>query len=233
MTIDRLFEQPEAPREFVFDERVAHVFDDMIGRSVPGYRTIISSLAPLIIKVVPPNGRVYDLGCSLGAGLLSMHNARPDCELIGMDNSVAMLEQARERLPVNITLQHADVIQAELQPCDVVVLNFTLQFLPIAQRLPLLQNIAAALQPHGWLVLSEKIQIPDQQSDDLLIDLHHQFKKAQGYSDMEIARKRQALENTLLPETGEVHEARLREAGFAHITRWHQQFNFVSWLARV
>lgn len=237
MTKDRLFEEAgylaNAAPDFVFDERVANVFDDMISRSVPGYRTIISSLAPLAEKVVPEGGRIYDLGCSLGAGLLSMHSRCPETEIIGVDNSVAMLEQCRQRVPNSVQLIEADVLKFGLKSCDLIVLNFTLQFLPIEQRLPLLNKIAKALQPNGWLVLSEKIQITDEQSDELLITLHHSFKKAQGYSDLEIARKRQSLENTLLPETGDVHEKRLREAGFQHITRWQQHFNFVSWLARV
>lgn len=230
---DQIYRHMDAVEDFVFDERVAQVFDDMINRSVPGYRTIISSLTPLARRVVPEGGRIYDLGCSLGAGLLTLYAGQPKAEIIGVDNSSAMVAKCREHVPTDIILQQADIYDIALQPCQLVVLNFTLQFIPMQQRLPILQRIAAALQPGGWLVLSEKIKIADPASDEVLIDLHHEFKRSQGYTDLEIARKRQALEKSLLPESGEVHEQRLMSAGFTHVTRWQQQFNFVSWLARV
>jgi tRNA (cmo5U34)-methyltransferase len=67
--------------------------------------------------------------------------------------------------------------------------------------------------------------------DALMVKLHHDFKRAQGYSDLEIANKRQALENVLVPETRDTHKARLLEAGFSHADVWFQCFNFASLVA--
>jgi tRNA (cmo5U34)-methyltransferase len=64
-----------------------------------------------------------------------------------------------------------------------------------------------------------------------MTDLHHAFKRANGYSELEVSQKRTALENVLVPETLDTHRARLREAGFGAVDAWFQCFNFASLLA--
>ena len=114
-----------------------------------------------------------------------------------------------------------------------IILNFTLQFIPIEDRLPLLQRACSALRPGGALLLSEKVKLNDQRINDLCIDLHHEFKKSQGYTELEIARKRDALVGVLVPESIQTHRDRLSAAGFSASEVWYQAFNFCSLVALV
>ena len=129
-----------------------------------------------------------------------------------------------------------DLVCANLQDihidnASVVVLNFTLQFIPLELRNRVIRNIYAGLRPGGIMVLSEKVTFEDPHLDELNIDLHHQFKRANGYSDMEISSKRAALENVLQPETLAQHKQRIGEAGFSSCDVWFQCFNFASLVA--
>jgi len=226
------------PGLFSFNESVVGVFPDMIKRSVPGYSTVIAMTGLLAARHAREGKRIYDLGCSLGASLLSVarHKEVASCELIGIDNSAAMLEQCRvsldAELPDNtIALVTGDITEQEYQNACVVILNYTLQFVPVDKRLPLLQRLRQALEPGDILILSEKITQATPAMDALMIDMHHDFKRAQGYSDLEVAKKRQALENVLIPESLNTHSTRLSRAGFASADCWFQCFNFASLIA--
>lgn len=239
MSKDQIYAQPQTIGEFVFDERVANVFGDMIQRSVPGYQTTISTISELASRFVKPHTKVYDLGCSLGAATLAMrHRIQAEgVEIIAVDNSLAMIEGCQQNVTADTAEAAVQVVQANLQDISIenaslVVLNFTLQFIPVDQRLALLKKVCDGLIPGGKLVLSEKVLLPDAYLNDLTIDLHHRFKKAHGYSDLEVAQKRSALENTLIPETVDRHKQRLDEAGFARADVWYQCFNFVSIIAQ-
>ena len=118
-----------------------------------------------------------------------------------------------------------------LERSSVVIMNFTLQFIPLEKRLPLLSKIRKAMVPGGLLILSEKLTLPDPDMDALMIDLHHDIKRSQGYTDLEIARKRDAIENVLISETAETHTQRLNEAGFSRSSSWFQCLNFASFIA--
>lgn len=226
------------PGLFTFNSAVVSVFPDMIKRSVPGYGSVIAMTGLLAARHARPGTRIYDLGCSLGASLLSCaeHAETEHCELVGLDNSNAMLRQCRanlvEAIPQRaVTLIEADITTVDYQNASVCILNYTLQFVPIAQRLSLLRKLRAALSPGDILILSEKLLLEPEAMDALMVKLHHDFKRAQGYSDLEIANKRQALENVLLPETRDTHKTRLLEAGFSHADVWFQCFNFASLVA--
>jgi len=223
---------------FAFDERVAAVFPDMIRRSVPGYDLILQALPWLAARVVQPGSRVYDLGCSLGASAQAVRRgvAHEDYRIVAVDTSPAMIARAGEylegfRASVPVELCCADVLEIPIANASLVMLNFTLQFIPVERRLELLARIRAALCPGGVLLLSEKIALADPLLDGLITELHHDFKRAQGYSELEIAQKRQALDNVLIPETLEQHRTRLREAGFVSCETWLQHTRFVSMLA--
>lgn len=236
---DAIYATPlDAIAGFTFDEKVARVFPDMIQRSIPGYSTIIAMTGVLAGRYAMPNSRCYDLGCSLGASALAMSAEikAPGCRIVAIDNSSAMLERARQSITaagsrVPVELVQGDIRSAEIQDASVAVLNFTLQFVPPAERQALLARIAAGLRPGGILVLSEKIRFEDTELDALNIDLHHAFKRGNGYSDLEISQKRTALENVLQPETLAAHRARLAEVGFSRADVWFQCFNFASLLA--
>lgn len=235
---DRLFADHAAPKgDFVFDEAVAAVFPDMIKRSVPGYPAIVNMIQLLTERYAQPGSAVLDLGCSLGASTvaLALGCAGRDCRVTGVDNAPAMLERAQSTLATRypqIRWLCADIREVPIEDASLVVLNFTLQFLPPDDRLTLLRRIRTGLRPGGILILSEKIAARDEVEEDLLVEMHHAFKRANGYSELEISRKRTALEKVLLPESLALHQARLESAGFSRSDLWFRCFNFVSLVAR-
>ena len=236
---DTLFSAPiEKLGDFMFDESVAEVFPDMIQRSVPGYSNIITAIGMLAERFVTANSHVYDLGCSRGAATFSArrHINQPNVKIIGVDNSQPMVERCRQHvaayhsdIPVEILCD--DIRHIEIKNASMVILNFTLQFLPPQDRVALLEKIHQGLNPNGVLVLSEKFRFEDEQTNDLLIDLHHQFKRANGYSELEVSQKRTALENVMRTDSIETHKARLKNVGFSHVELWFQCFNFGSMIA--
>lgn len=239
MSRDTLYAEPKSEIEpFAFDEKVAAVFPDMIRRSVPGYDLILQALPWLAARVVQPYSRVYDLGCSLGAGAQAVRRGIQveGCQIIAVDASAAMIQRAGEwltsfRSSVPVELMQADVLEVPIENASLVLLNFTLQFIPIEQRLAFLQRIRAGLRSDGVLLLSEKIAFEDSRMAHLITELHHDFKRAQGYSELEIAQKRQALEHVLVPETLQAHRTRLQQAGFVSCETWLQHTRFISLLA--
>lgn len=223
---------------FKFDETVANVFPDMIQRSVPGYSAIISAIGLLAGRFAREHSLCYDLGCSLGAATLSMrHQIKAEnCRIIAVDNSQVMVTRFQEALQKDQATLAVDVLCEDIrhigiENASVVVLNFTLQFIPLEDRLELLQKIYQGLLPGGILILSEKLKFDDDRQQELQTQMHHAFKKAQGYSDLEISQKRTALENVLIPETFIQHQNRLRQVGFSSAEVWFQYFNFASIIA--
>lgn len=239
MNQDRIYSMPlNRVGDFEFDDSVADVFPDMISRSVPGYASMLSMIAQCAELYAVPGTNVYDLGCSLGAGtLLIRQHANAGCRICAVDNSEAMLTRLKQRLGQNadngnvVDLQQADIREVEVVNASLVVLNLTLQFLPPEERDSFISRIAAGTRDGGALVLSEKICFDDPAQQQLMTKLHHDFKRAHGYSDLEIAQKRTAIENRLLPETLDAHVSRLRAAGFRTVSPWFQCFNFASILA--
>jgi len=240
---DRLFAQPlDQVPDFVFNEDVAKVFPDMIKRSVPGYPTIVENLGVLAAQFAQPHSTLYDLGCSLGAvtQALRRHVKTDGCRVLAVDNSPAMVERCREYLHAQDAMFQellptevieADILALEFRPASLVALNFTLQFIAPQQRLALLTRIRQALLPGGALILSEKLCFTDEADQKLLNELHLAFKRANGYSELEIAQKRSAIENVMKPDSLEQHRERLLAAGFSRVVPWFQCLNFASLIA--
>ncbi|NVJ61990.1 MAG: carboxy-S-adenosyl-L-methionine synthase CmoA [Gammaproteobacteria bacterium] len=235
---DTLFNSPEKPSPFRFDEKVAAVFPDMIGRSVPGYSAIIDGIHGFASRFLKSNTVGYDLGCSLGAAALAMSKgaSSENAKVVAVDNSEAMIQRCKILMesyghitPVDVI--HGDISKLEIKNASMVVLNFTLQFIEQKERALILKKIFDGMTSGGLLILSEKVLGRDETTNQLLIDLHHEFKRANGYSDLEISQKRTALENVLVPETIDDHRDRLQQIGFQHFDVWHQSFNFCSMLA--
>jgi len=236
---DLIYSSPKAQvKDFAFDAQVVEVFPDMITRSVPGYSTIIDTIGRLSERFVQHNTNIFDLGCSLGAATLAMRKAisAQGCNIISVDNSSAMVERCKMHIsafkgntPVEIL--EANIVNVKIENASMVVLNFTLQFIDNKERQPLINDIAAGINKGGILVLSEKISHDDAIVDEHLVDLHHDFKKANGYSELEVAQKRSALENVMRTDSVEQHIQRLKKAGFSHVSPWFQCFNFISFIA--
>lgn len=242
-TVDRVFATPRPEvQRFSFDQEVVSVFPDMIKRSVPGYATIIDMIGILAARYAQPNTHLYDLGCSLGAASFAMARmvSAPGCKVVAVDNSAAMIARARDNLAQGAVAGHGtqvEFVESTLQqlewqaPASMAVLNFTLQFVPLAERKALLQQVADTLVPGGILVLSEKICFADAAEEALQQSLYYAFKRNNGYSELEISQKREALEDVLLPETIEAHRERLLSVGFSDVKLWFHCFNFCSMIA--
>ena len=242
MTDDKIYRVEDGSEPFRFNENVARVFPDMLRRSIPGYKASLEAIGSLAARYVRAGTTCYDLGCSLGAVTLAMRQGidQPCCRVVAMDSAPAMIERCRQIIAkddrlngpeTQVDVVEDDIRNAEISNASMVVLNYTLQFLPIAERGALLQKICAGMNDGGLLLLSEKVVDEDPQMEQLLVELHHEHKRRNHYSELEISRKRAALENVLVPETVAAHRERLREAGFARSAVWLRYFNFVSIIA--
>jgi tRNA (cmo5U34)-methyltransferase len=181
------------------------------------------------------NSVCYDLGCSLGASTLAMRRGidKKNCRIIAVDNSPAMVNKCRDIVladtcDVPVEVIQSDILDVDIENASMAVMNFTLQFLSPAMRDEMIQNIYNGMLDGGVLVLSEKITYEDEDENDFQIDMHHNFKKLYGYSDLEISQKRKSLENVLIPDTLKTHQKRLAQAGFKKCRVWFKCFNFIS-----
>lgn len=235
---DRVYAEPlpNTPA-FEFNGQVADVFENMIDRSVPGYGLMLDMIALMTAHFAQPGSNCYDLGCSLGASTLRIRQQLPaSCNVIGVDSSPDMVIRARRNVErdhseAGIVIALQDARETPIENASVVVMNFTLQFIPDEDRSRLLRRIADGLNDNGILVLCEKIRFEDDGQQALIEDLHREFKRFRGYSDLEIAQKRAALENVLVPNSWELHQARLHQAGFTRVNKIVQCLNFVAILA--
>jgi len=236
---DLIYSSPQAQvNDFAFDAQVVEVFPDMISRSVPGYTTIIDTIGRLSQQFAQKDTTIYDLGCSLGAATLAMRKGikAKQCKIISVDNSPAMVERCKMHInafkgTTPVEVHEANIQDIKIENASMVVLNFTLQFIDKKERQDLINNIAQGINDGGLLVISEKISHGDSVIDEHLINLHHDFKRANGYSELEVAQKRTALENVMRTDSIEQHVDRLKKAGFKHVSPWFQCFNFISFIA--
>ena len=253
---DQLFDTPQPPQDFAFDESVVGVFPDMIQRSVPGYALVIEMSALLAARHIPAGGVCFDLGCSLGATSLALQRVihASNVRVLGIDSAPAMVARAqanlavaaeaqgraRSALPV-IEFRCADLLEVDCTGAHAVLMNFTMQFVPAAKRLALLTRLRGQLAPGGVLLYAEKLAIsgaddPQTRADAGVLawdeDAHLDFKRANGYTELAIAQKRTALENVMQPDSFAQHQTRLNAAGFSWQHCWFRCLNWAAFAAR-
>lgn len=238
MTRDEIFRVENIKEDFVFNDQVAEVFDDMLDRSIPCYRQVIEMIARLLEKRLKQGDMVYDLGCSTGTTLLELARRLESLKLkfMGVDNSAAMIRKAVLKAEMYsrkeaISFQERDIMELEIEGAGAVILNYTLQFIRPLMREEFLRKISFFLRPGGILLVSEKIICRDPQLNRDYIDFYHQYKRSRGYSELEIAKKREALENVLIPFTIRENRELLRSAGFSTVETFFQWFNYASFVA--
>lgn len=233
--IDKVFDKP-IEKKFEFDESVASVFDDMLSRSVPFYDEVRKLIISLILKEQKDGKRVLDLGSSTAKFLLDLDNKMSsDMKLKGIDNSQAMLDRAVkkcEAFGADIELELADMLSYEYENLDIIVANYTLQFIRPMQRVELIRSLYNGLNEDGIFIFSEKVVFDDKRLDKELIDIYYEYKKTQGYSEYEIAQKREALENVLIPFTIEENIKMCKDMGFRSVDTLFQWANFVTFVAK-
>ncbi|MFH2091150.1 MAG: carboxy-S-adenosyl-L-methionine synthase CmoA [Pseudomonadota bacterium] len=223
---------------FEFNEQVAVVFDDMLNRSVPFYAENIKRQAQLAFDFYQSGSRMYDLGCSHGNLGIQMLKQFKDqsFNLVGVDSSKPMIEKYAWRLnqqpgASRIQLVCSLLEDIRIKNASVVLINLTLQFLDPEKRDDLITTIYEGMLPGGILLLTEKTVNPIPKLDDLEKKYYRWFKLENGYSELEISQKREALERVLVPDTIDIHKKRLSLAGFGMVDTWLKWFNFSSILA--
>lgn len=242
MNNDRLYSNGRVTEDFSFNEKVAEVFDDMLDRSVPFYRSVIETMAAMIRHLAAPGGTVFDLGCSTGSTLLELSRLLPDMELrfVGLDNAPAMLDKARRKAEMfgkssDIEFHRQDITSeglcAGIKGADIILCNYTLQFIRPMLRRDFVNRLYTALSSDGMLFLSEKIISGHSCLNRNFISIYHDFKREQGYSELEIAAKREALENVLIPFTVKENINLLIESGFSGVEMFFRWINFASFIA--
>jgi len=235
MKKDKVFTQ-KISKKFEFDEAVASVFDDMLSRSVPFYDEVRKLVIALILAEQKEGMKILDLGSSTAKFLLDLHSKMSvSMKLKGLDNSQAMLDRAEQKCQAfgaDIELELADMLAYDYHYEDVIVANYTLQFIRPMQRLELVKKLYDGLNDDGIFVFSEKVVFKDKKLDKELIDIYYEYKKEQGYSEYEIAQKREALENVLIPFTIEENIQMCKDAGFKQIETVFQWANFVTFVAK-
>ncbi|MDM5272683.1 carboxy-S-adenosyl-L-methionine synthase CmoA [Sulfurovum sp. zt1-1] len=232
---DKVFDKP-IEKKFEFDEAVASVFDDMLSRSVPFYDEVRQLIISVILAEEGEGKSLLDLGSSTAKFLLDLDSKlSTKMHLKGIDNSQAMLDRARQKCQAfgaEIDLELADMLEYEFGGDDVIVSNYTLQFIRPMQRPELVKKIYDGLNQDGIFIFSEKVVFEDKRLDKQLIDIYYNYKKAQGYSEYEIAQKREALENVLIPFTIEENIQMCKKAGFKQVSTLFQWANFVTFIAK-
>ncbi len=234
---DKLFKTRKIESDFKFDENVAEVFDNMLDRSIPHYREIIHLTSEIIKTFSKANAKIVDLGCSTGNTLIVLSEELKDNNytFIGVDNSKAMIDKANKKCHAykdkNIEFIKKDITEYSVKGADVVILNYTLQFLRPILREKFLNKIYNELNKGGLLILNEKLVFENPEINRKFIDIYYNFKQSKGYSRLEIAKKREALENVLIPFTPKENKTLLTNAGFKNITTFFQWFNFAGFLA--
>lgn len=232
---DDIFSKP-IDRQFEFNKEVATVFDDMISRSIPGYESIMSLTQKTLEEYLKEGSVVCDIGCSTANLLIRLDKTLKGkrVKLIGIDNSADMLEVAKNKAlayEAQIELLNIDVTKSQLPLSDAFVANFTLQFIRPIAREEVIQKVYNSLKEDGIFLFAEKLISEDKKLNMVLIDAYHDYKKSRGYSELEIMRKREALENVLVPYTQSENEAICKRAGFSHVETLFRWCNFALFVA--
>ncbi len=232
--VDKVFEK-SITKQFEFDEEVASVFDDMLNRSVPYYKQMQALTIDFALNYLEEHDKVYDLGCSTASTLIELSkHCNKKLELIGIDNSQAMLNRAKNKcnaFGVDIDLINADMHNIDLYDAKLIISNYTLQFIRPLLREKLVKKICDALNENGIFIFSEKVISSNKVLNKQYIDEYYKFKKTQGYSEFEIAQKREALENVLIPYTQEENLQMIKDAGFSHCEVIFKWVNFATFIA--
>ena len=231
---DKLFEKP-IKKQFEFDEDVASVFDDMLSRSVPHYEEMLNLTTSFALKYTEVNSTIYDLGCSTATTLINIaKNSTTPLNLIGIDTSNAMLNRAQHKASaygINIDFIEDDFFNVDFQTSNVIIANYTLQFIRPLQREKLIQKIYNSLEKGSIFIFSEKVITDNKILNKQFIDEYYNFKKTQGYSEFEISQKREALENVLIPYSYEENKKMILDAGFTNFDCLFKWINFATFVA--
>lgn len=231
---DNIFEKP-IEKQFEFDEQVATVFDDMIKRSVPNYHQNMELIIDLLLRRIKRGMYVVDLGSSTGSMLIELaRRCKEEVKLTGIDQALAMVELAQKKAKaygVDVDFICEDIIKYDFSGADIILSNYTLQFIRPIIRTDVVQKIYNSLKSDGLFICSEKVLMQNSWLNKQIIDIYYDYKQQQGYSKSEIMQKREALENVLVPYTIEENFLMFKSCGFKSVDTIFQWGNFVTMVA--
>jgi len=238
MPKDHLFAVPKPMvGDFNFGAETTAVFDDMLQRSVPFYGEIQRMIAEIVGEFAVSGTNVYDLGCSTGATIRNLGAVDKDVTFVGVDSSPEMLARAESEFhEANFNrpyvLRRQDLHEGlVIENASVVILCLTMQFVRPLYRERIMQTIFNGLIHQGCLILVEKVLSEETLINRMFIKFYYDMKRRNGYSDLEIAQKREALENVLIPYRLEENVQLLRGAGFHSPDVFFKWYNFCGLLA--
>ncbi|MBF7043736.1 carboxy-S-adenosyl-L-methionine synthase CmoA [Campylobacter volucris] len=230
---DEIFKQP-LEKQFEFDKNVASVFDDMVARSVPFYTQNLKLIVDVIDTFAQTKAKICDLGCSTASLLLALFEKRKDFLLSGVDSAKAMLDIAKNKtnaFGAKIDFYEKNLDEFSFFKNDIFIATYTMQFIRPPKRQEIINQIYEHLNTQGMFVMSEKILYEDVKIAKKMIEIYENYKQEQGYSKLEIATKREALENILIPYTHEENISMLKNAGFARVESIFKWVNFETFVA--
>ncbi|MBU0483328.1 MAG: carboxy-S-adenosyl-L-methionine synthase CmoA [Proteobacteria bacterium] len=238
MNKDEIYKNKEVKEDFRFNRQVAEVFDDMLSRSVPCYGQVMDLSTRILTQKLQPGDTIFDLGCSTGTTLIELARRLPqeDLQFVGFDNSAAMIGKASSKAEMytmkdRLNFIEQDITELDLQDGGAIIMNYTLQFIRPMMRQEFIKKIRTFLRPGGVLIISEKVISHDPMLNRTFIDLYLDFKRESGYSELEISRKREAMENILIPFSVEENLTLMKDAGFSSVETFFRWFNFSSFVA--
>jgi tRNA (cmo5U34)-methyltransferase len=214
-------------------------FDAHIAREIRGYETLFSIASGLADTVIATGTNVYDLGCSTGRFLVSLAKRIADetdtfrrryVQFIGIEPNDNFADRHRDA-PDSVTFIRKRVTPStQFENASLISAIFTLQFIPIHERQPVVRNIYEGLNPGGVFLLAEKVYSSDPEIDRLINNSHLDFKR-------EITDAAQILENDvrlrsiMRPLTLQENVSLLGNAGFNRCECFWRVNNFVALIA--
>jgi len=241
MSRDEVFSHTAArASDFEFNEEVANVFDDMLCRSVPFYVEQQSLIQEIANRFCIDGTNIYDLGCSTATTLIHLAKSIKEAgRLIGYDNSQPMLDRALQnvkeagvddRIELRFADLNNDLKKMPLDNASVVTMCWTLQFVRPLRRDAMIKKIYDNLVDGGALIVTDKVLTNDSNMNRFFIDFYYDFKRRNGYSEEEILKKREALENVLIPFRADENFELFRRNGFQIVETFFQWYNFAGFL---
>lgn len=226
---------------WTFDESVAENFDRHVRKSIPHYLDIQTHVALFSDWFLSGRGSetVYDLGCATGttiARLIDHHQFDSPPTFVGIDESEAMLEQAREKVPPydHIRFSNQDISESPSFPdASLIISLFTLSFLSEGDRRRVIEAAYEGLQPGGALIFVEKTYPESGRFQAMFREQYFDFKRRSGHEADEVLGKASSLRGQLRPLTAAEYEAMLSDAGFAdeeveEFYRWNMWAGYVA-----
>jgi tRNA (cmo5U34)-methyltransferase len=214
---------------WVFDEHVAPHFDEHVRKSVPEYDRVQDLAVKFSDWFTYSDSTVLDFGAATGETMLRIRekHSKP-FNLIGYDNSQAMIEQA--------ALKGVEVIFKDLERLTDIptfaygVALYTFQFLRPQARQQLIYQIAKAIEPEGGLFVVEKVLGTYPTTQDIIQQLYWDMKIANGLTPAQVLNKAHALRGCMFPKTIAENEAEFRAAGFSQVELVFKDLQFCGWL---